>query len=86
MAARGHDCPVCAHERVPLWWALCHSCYRILPPMLARELMHAYRHRMEHAARWDEALIACLQWRREWTQDREEAPKKRRSNTAAKGA
>lgn len=61
MPSNVHECPMCAGGGVPVWRAVCGSCYLLLPVKVRGDFSRAYRSRIVDPVSWQEMRA---QWRR----------------------
>jgi hypothetical protein len=59
--ANEHHCPVCGNEIIPIWRAMCGTCFFFVPWKLRAEFMHAYRGRVLDNRHYQEVLIEVRQ-------------------------
>lgn len=57
-----HPCLACEDIQIPQYRALCKRCFPHIPWELRADILHTYRDRIEHRARYEEKLIALRQW------------------------
>lgn len=55
-------CPLCT-EVIPVYRALCTTCFGTIPWIMRADFLHAYQRRVADHSRYEEALAGLILWK-----------------------